>query len=148
MWFHILCSYHFVRFTYCVGYVVSSYVMLQHVLSKCAEVGRDTRKLKLGRIINTGFKVFNTFYFRSPRLREDTWAKCHHWKPRARTKESCCDKGPQPAESGQGLLQHLQKGLPGTRDYDSLKGVKGNKCLLYLAIRFGVCLLKSPFPIP
>ncbi len=60
---------------------------------------------------------------------------CRHWKPQERTKESCCDEGAQPAESRRGLLQHVQEGLSGSRDYDSSKGVLGNKCLLYLAAR-------------
>jgi hypothetical protein len=52
----------------------------------------------------------------------------------AERKPLCCDEGAQPAESGRGLLEHLQEGLPGSRDYDSSKGVLGNKCLLYFVV--------------
>ncbi len=77
-------------------------------------------------------------------LQRFTWAKCRHWKPQERTKESCCDEGAQPAESRRGLLQHVQEGLSGSRDYDSSKEVLGNKRLLYLAAVNPVwCILKG-----
>ncbi len=62
------------------------------------------------------------------------WKKCHHLKPQVRTQGRCRKERPEPLETGPGLRQHIQKGLPGMCNYDSMQGVLGIKCLKYLAV--------------